>query len=75
MYCTTMYLLVPYVRTCTGIGVTKDLSYQDTMRKAATIILLREGGDVSARISPEPTNPFDAHAVLFECNVGSGWGM
>ena len=53
------------------IGVTKDPLYQDTLTKAAT--MLREGRDVSARTTPAPTNPFDAHAILFECNVGSGW--
>ena len=53
------------------IGVTKDPLYQDTLGKAAAI--LAEGGEVPVRITPEPTIPFDAHAVSFECNVESRW--
>lgn len=53
------------------IGVTRDSSYQETLKEAHK--LMKEGKSVLVRVEPEPNNPYDSHAVAFQCLIGCQW--
>ena len=53
------------------IGVTRDVSYQETLKNA--FLATKEGKTVCVRLTPEPDNPYDSHAVAFECQVDGCW--
>ena len=53
------------------IGVLKEHRYQETLATAAR--KLREGEAVPVRLTKEPHNPVDAHAIAFECKLDSTW--
>ena len=53
------------------IGTTKEHRYQETLAEVA--LSRRNELDVEFRISPEPTNPFDARAIAFKCFLNNRW--
>ena len=53
------------------IGVTRDPSYQESLLSAHR--LLTEGKNVPVKLVPEPTNPYDSHAISIQCEVGGNW--
>lgn len=44
-------------------------SYEKILEKVAP--LLDEGRSVPVRMRPEPNNPYDSKAILFECELGA----
>lgn len=55
------------------VGVTRDAFYQETLKKA--FLARKEGKSVCVRLTPQPDNPYDSHAVAFECQVDGSWGV
>ena len=55
------------------VGVTRDPSYQEALKTALKAI--HEGKVVPVRVEPEPNNPFDSHAVSFQCKIGGQWSV
>ena len=53
------------------IGVTRDALYQETLKKA--FLATKEGKSVC--VTPQPDNPYDSHAVAFECQVDGSRGV
>lgn len=53
------------------MGTTRDTNHQEVLSAAAAA--LKEGKDVPTRLQPEPDNPVDANAIMFECQVDKGW--
>ena len=53
------------------VGVTRDPLYQETL-KLAFDMLINEKKNVPVRLNPEPNNPYDSHAVAFECEIIAG---
>ena len=53
------------------IGVTRDPSYQESLLSAHR--LLNEGKNVPVKLVPEPTNPYDSHAISIQCETGGNW--
>ena len=53
------------------VGVTRDPSYQHVLCQAFRE--RRDGRSVAVRLTPEPTNPYDSHAVAFECEIAGCW--
>ena len=46
---------------------------QETLKKA--FLATKEGKSVCVRLTPQPDNPYDSHAVAFECQVDGSWGV
>ena len=55
------------------IGVTRNPSYQEVLK--AVNELLRKGNNVPVKPILEPTNPFDSHAVSFQCQLNNRWNV
>ena len=55
------------------IGVTRDSEYQDVLKSVSE--LLRQGKTVPVRMEAEPTNPYDAKAICFQCELDSQWKL
>ena len=53
------------------IGVTRDSLYQETLKNAFSVI--KKGNGACIRVIPEPDNPYDSHAVAFECLIDGLW--
>jgi hypothetical protein len=53
------------------VGVTRDSLYQETLKKA--FLAIKDGKGVCVRLTPEPENPYDSHAVAFECLIDGCW--
>ena len=54
------------------IGATKEGPYQERLAEGNRLIRL--GETVPVRLTPEPSNPFDAKLIAFECQVNGKWG-
>ena len=55
------------------VGVTRDALYQENLKKA--FLARKEGRSVGVRLMPQPDNPYDSHAVAFECQVDDSGGV
>ena len=53
------------------MGVTRDALYQENLK---VFLARKEGRSVGVRLTPQPDNPYDSHAVAFECQVDGSWG-
>ena len=53
------------------IGSTHSNESQNVLSKISKI--LRDGGDVSVCVQPEPDNQYDSKAIAFVCNVDGKW--
>ena len=47
--------------------MTRDPNLQETLRLVA--FKLKDKKEVVVQLSPEPTNPVDAHAIAFQCKL------
>ena len=45
--------------------------YQESLKKG--FLATKEGKTVCVRLMPDPDNPYDSHAVAFECQVDGCW--
>ena len=63
----------PTFSTCTFkcIGATRSASYQEALKEAHQ--LMHNGVTVPVKVVPEPTNPYDSHAVAFKCYLQQKW--
>ena len=63
----------PTFSTCTFkcIGATRSASYQEALKEAHQ--LMHNGVTVPVKVVPEPTNPYDSHAVAFQCYLQQKW--
>lgn len=53
------------------IGVTRDSSYQNCLKTVSELLQARI--TVPVKVVPEPNNPFDSHALAFQCLVDNKW--
>lgn len=53
------------------IGVTRDPSYQQTLKTCKQRRDNEE--DVKVKLVPEPDNPYDSRAICFKCKLDSTW--
>ena len=53
------------------IGCTKEHRYQETLCRAAQYMAKDE--DVACILEAEPSNPVDAKAIAFKCEVDGSW--
>ena len=53
------------------MGTVKEARYEKVLEKIAP--LLDEGRSVPVRMRPEPNNPYDSKAMLFECELEHEW--
>ncbi len=53
------------------IGTTKEHSYQDILAEANRLIRTCE--TVPVRLTPDPSNPINAKAIPFECQINGHW--
>lgn len=53
------------------IGSTKELCYQERLAKASQLI--NRGEEVLVEIKPEPDNPVDSKAIVFQCKLDEAW--
>ena len=55
------------------VGVTRDPSYQQALKVVNE--QLQKGNNVPVKPVLEPTNPFDSHAVSFQCQLDGRWNV
>ena len=53
------------------MGTVKEKRYEQVLEKVAS--LLDEGKSIPVRVRPEPDNPYDSKALLFECELEHQW--
>ncbi len=53
------------------VGTTKEHSYQEILAEANRLIRTCE--TVPVRLTPDPSNPINAKAISFECQINGHW--
>ena len=53
------------------IGSTHDNNAQECLSKVSKV--LREGGKVQTKMTPEPNNQYDSKAIAFFCKINDEW--
>ena len=49
----------------------KELNYREVLAEVAQ--LRSQGANVEVKLEPEPSNPFDAKAIAFQCKLNGAW--